>query len=276
VDSAEPRDLAQARELFGETPVTAITPSGGAHLYYRHNGEGRRIRPFGKALPVDILGSGLAVCPPSVREASSDKSAGRYSFLEGSPVDFPRLPIIPAGSIPNHHNAQAHANSDGVDVEAMREGDGRNNKLFRIARDLAQQSGSENELCEAVCGANAKFGKPLSLNEAQAVARKAWGYKISGRLIANGVKSGGLQEADFARCASYPIAALLLAYLRMHHAEQHLFAIVPDGLAAKLGVSKNTVRRAREYLIEAGYLALERRGGLFGGNQVASLYRFAP
>lgn len=57
------------------------------------------------------------------------------------------------------------------------------------------------------------------------MAASAWAFKVSGRLILPGFKSGGLQQSDFVRCLEYPLAGWLLAYLRMHHASDHLFAI---------------------------------------------------
>src|SRR4051812_45853603 len=57
VDSADPCHFADAITIFGDSPLKVQTPSGGWHLYFQHAGERRRIRPFGKALPLDVLGS---------------------------------------------------------------------------------------------------------------------------------------------------------------------------------------------------------------------------
>lgn len=76
VDTDDARVLADALDRHGPTPLIAKSVSGHFHCYYRHNGEGRRIRPNPK-LPIDILGSGFTVAPPS-------KSInGRYQFIDG-------------------------------------------------------------------------------------------------------------------------------------------------------------------------------------------------
>lgn len=274
VDSPDPRIQADAIHQHGETPVKVKTPSGGLHLYYRHACETRRIRPHGPALPLDILGSGLAVAPPSVRPATADKAGGVYRFLEGSAAELDRLPIVTPGSIPDPHSNKALLSST-LGLASMRVGDGRNVALFRIARAVAQDCTTQAELAEAVLAANETCDQPLPIQEAMKVTASAWAYKLTGRLILPSLKSGGLQQSDFVRCREYPLAMVLLAYLRMHHAADHLFAVVPDAIAPSLGLSSGTARKAREYLVLAGYLALERRGGVFGGNQVTNLYRLA-
>src|ERR1700674_3344004 len=42
VDSNDEALVYEVRGRFGDTPLQVITPSGGRHLYYRHNGERRR------------------------------------------------------------------------------------------------------------------------------------------------------------------------------------------------------------------------------------------
>ena len=80
------------------------------------------------------------------------------------------------------------------------------------------------------------------------------------------------------RCSGHPVAFLLLAYLRSHHSQSHLFAVVPEGggPAQLLGQSHNTVRRARDKLMELGFLLLERPGGGIAratGGGIPNLYR---
>ena len=55
IDSTDDRLVDEIQARFGATPLHVRTPSGGRHLYYRHAGEARRIKP----LPaVDVLGGG--------------------------------------------------------------------------------------------------------------------------------------------------------------------------------------------------------------------------
>jgi hypothetical protein len=64
IDSNDPGFVREAQKVFGESPILWRTASGNDAAPYRHNGEGRRIRPISD-LPVDIIGQGLAVVPPS-------------------------------------------------------------------------------------------------------------------------------------------------------------------------------------------------------------------
>ena len=83
-------------QRYGETPVTIRTASGKWKLWYRHNGEGRRIRPL-KGLPIDVLGDGFTIAPPSWRE----DLAASYRFRTGGLVELNRLPAIKAGAFDN-------------------------------------------------------------------------------------------------------------------------------------------------------------------------------
>ena len=65
VDTTDDRMLADAMCRHGSTPLVGRTASGKFHALYRHNGEFRKIRPFGD-LPIDLLGiGGLVVAVPS-------------------------------------------------------------------------------------------------------------------------------------------------------------------------------------------------------------------
>jgi hypothetical protein len=86
VDSKDERVLAAALSTYGDTPVISRTPSG-YHAWYRHNGERRSIRPLHDA-PLDILGGGYAVVPPS-RVAK-----GGYDFIQGGLNDLGGLPTM--------------------------------------------------------------------------------------------------------------------------------------------------------------------------------------
>src|SRR5258708_17908538 len=86
VDSKDERVLAAALSTYGDTPVISRTPSG-YHAWYRHNGEHRSIRPL-QGAPLDILGGGYAVAPPS------RVSKGGYEFSHGQLDDLDRLPTM--------------------------------------------------------------------------------------------------------------------------------------------------------------------------------------
>jgi hypothetical protein len=87
VDTPDERVLADAMIRHGYSPF--IVRSGSSHwqAWYRNSGEGRRIRP-NKSVPVDILGAGYVVAPPS------NTGKGPYAIVEGSLDDLPNLPAM--------------------------------------------------------------------------------------------------------------------------------------------------------------------------------------
>ena len=60
-DGNDPAELDVIEHLFGKTPVIVATPSGGFHLYYRHNGEGNRNLRLSHGLKVDIKAVNIRV-----------------------------------------------------------------------------------------------------------------------------------------------------------------------------------------------------------------------
>ena len=125
IDSPDPVQLDAALHLFGETMLIGQTPSGGHHLFYKHAGEVRRVRPFGDDVPLDILGEGLAVLPPSQRPPSRDKCGGGYRLIQGDWSDIDRLPVM-ADSIARQDAHSPLKNAPGTVAPGSR-----NNALFR-------------------------------------------------------------------------------------------------------------------------------------------------
>lgn len=280
IDSSNTRHVVEAIKVFGDTPLKVSTPSGGMHLYYRHAGEQRRIRPFGKDLPLDVLGSGVAVVPPSTRLGSGKKQPGQYRVIEGDLASLDQLPTLRAGAIPFATRNKPMANQQ-QDVSApirhMREGDGRDNALFAIARNIAMSCTTEAELVDAVLAENAQLLEPLPVTVASTKANSAWRYRIEGRLFTTGSKVALGSQDELLQCAAYPPAFLLLGYLRCNHAASNApFAIVPESVAPILSQSPMTTRKARDWLLRAGLIVLVQQGRSIGHRRCSpSLYKLA-
>jgi hypothetical protein len=90
IDAPDPGLLQEALARHGDSPIVVRTASGKFHIWYRHNGERRSIRKlasqsWGRNVPIDILGSGLSVAPPTT------SSKGQYRFIRGGLEDVQRL-----------------------------------------------------------------------------------------------------------------------------------------------------------------------------------------
>ena len=84
VDSTDETLLRDTLARYGEPRIMVRTSSGSFHLWYRFNGEERKIRPDPET-PVDLLGGGVVVAPPSLG------SKGPYQFIRGSLSDLDKL-----------------------------------------------------------------------------------------------------------------------------------------------------------------------------------------
>lgn len=258
VDFVGDAALAAARERFGDTPVTIRTASGKGKLWYRHNGEGRRIRTPG-GLPIDILGAGFTVAPPSYRP-----DLGRsYGFLTGSLADLDGLPTIRADALDVHSGRAA---------ETVREGE-RNRALFLWCMAQARFCDDADALIDCAQTWASAMPVPLDPGEVTRTARSAWRYEVEGRNIV-GLKRPQLIVRDKVMddLMREPDAYLLLDLFRRYHSNRPSFTIAPTAMS-RAGIPpwhRSRIERARDVLVDLGHVAeLEppdadkRRPGLY-------------
>jgi hypothetical protein len=143
VDTSDERVLEDALSKYGKTPIIVRSASGNYQAWYRHNGERRLIRPLADS-PIDILGQGFVVAPPS-RGIKSN-----YRFIEGDLDDLDKVPAMLCTSV-----AAAGPSVDRVAVGA------RNKTLFdecmRTAHQCDNLDGPKGRL---VCRAWARHASP--------------------------------------------------------------------------------------------------------------------
>lgn len=84
IDSPDEDLLRDMMKRHGQTPIIVQSGSGHFHAWYRFNGEKRKVRPD-TSIPVDLLGDGVVVAPPS------KGATGAYEFIRGSLADLHRL-----------------------------------------------------------------------------------------------------------------------------------------------------------------------------------------
>ncbi|ANM10379.1 MULTISPECIES: bifunctional DNA primase/polymerase [unclassified Rhizobium] len=265
VDTTDERELADGLARHGTTPFIVRSGSGHFQAWYRNGGEGRRIRPD-PARPVDILGDGYVVAPPSVG------ARGRYEIIQGSLDDLDRLPAMlrvepQHRPIPRRGEANADL-SERVDkasrrLDGMRQGDGRNNSLFTRAMRQAHQAATKEELIQMVSQANTQFAEPLPPDEVLSVSHSAWKYKEAGRLmITGGEATAVVFQSDIDHLWDQPNAVSLLIRLRLAHGHRNggQFAL-SSAYAESMDMSIPTFRAARDALVERFFIEILHPGG---------------
>ena len=122
VDTRDDRVLSEALAKHGPSPLIIRSGSGNWQAGYRHGGEGRHVRPWGRDLPIDVLGGGYVVAPPSAG------TRGRYEIVQGS-LDLQRLPALQALDFLKSPSKAPIAAPE-APAAAVRDGE-RNNSLWR-------------------------------------------------------------------------------------------------------------------------------------------------
>ena len=120
VDTTDERVLADAMSRHGQTPVVVRTGSGKFRALYRFNHERRAVRAWEEGKPIDLLGAGLAIAPPSV------VAKGQYQIIHGHLDDLDRLPIM------RELEDRLYVGR-AIGPRPQRQGEGRNNYLWRRA-----------------------------------------------------------------------------------------------------------------------------------------------
>jgi hypothetical protein len=258
IDDPSERLLADALDEFGPTPFVVRTGSGNHQAWYRSNGEGRHIRPDPKR-PIDILGGGYVVAPPSIG------AKGPYSLLSGSLDDL--------ASLPRMKGLQALIGPDPI-AQPVASGN-RNNTLWRECMSHAPKCDGPAALLEFAMSINrARFHPPLSPDEVMRTVASAWEKESSGANWFGRGKRVVFDHADVdGLCFACPDAYLLLTVLLRHHWGSGSF-VVANGMAEKMPGGKWRRHRfaaARQFLVDQGRLEEVRPASLHHGPAV---YRF--
>lgn len=240
VDAVGDAWVSAAVVRFGETPIVIRTASGKAKLWYRHNSEGRHIRPF-EGLPIDVLGGGFTIAPPSWR----DDLGQQYRFIRGAISEIANLPPIRPDALSKGFTRAA---------EVVQRGQ-RNDSLFRYCMAQARHCDDVEGLVDVAVTWASAFPEPLTSTEAEACARSAWRYESEGRNYL-GLRKPQLNAQDkiMDDLIDQPEAyALYLMFQRWHGHRSH-FAIAPRAMSAAGSPPWHFSRiiRARDVLLDRG------------------------
>jgi bifunctional DNA primase/polymerase-like protein/primase-like protein len=270
VDIDDPAITDEVLARCGETPIKIATPSGGIHLYYRHQGEGSANLPS-QGIEADIKGlGGMVAAPPSVRPATGTA----YRFIEGSWDDLPRLPPL------QHVGLASLARHESEDALTLRQvGVGqRNDTLFHLMLRVVPKCASLDGAITHARAINAGFSPPLPDDEVVGVAAKVWRWELQGDNWVEREARVSVPISMWRRFPAYPDALLLFGHLMVAHAARGTpFAVSPKPMAAHDVIRSWKWRRiasALEWLVQRGFLVRVHQGGKRPGDP--SLYEFGP
>lgn len=260
VDTTDERVLADGLSRHGQTPFIVRSGSGNFQAWYRNGGERRRIRPV-PDVPIDILGDGYVVAPPSLG------SRGRYEIIQGSLDDLSSLPKMKIEAVNDDAEIDpevifTHFQDAGFKSN-LREGQGRNDALFRRALRSARYATTQEELIQMVAQANKQFPDQLPMDEILSVSGSAWKYKQEGRLMVPGGEATAVVfKSDMDHLWDQPLAMTLLLRLRMTHGWRNGEPFpLAKGTAKTLDVSYPTYLAARDVLVDRYFLEIVHPGG---------------
>ena len=263
VDSPKDTELVDAIGKFGATDIIVRSGSGHHQLWYRSNGEGRQIRPD-PSRPIDVLGTGYVVAPPSAGKNS------RYRFVTGDLSDLRNLrPMLPMIAPPQ----PSKVNRADVIAGAIPVGR-RNDSLWRDCMIAARTCQNFDSLLSHAAKLNlSHMTLPLSDAEVTQIAASAWQKQVAGenwigerRVIATHDEIDGLMMQS-------PDAFILLQMLRRHHHPSHEFVIgnAMAGIMPSGGWTRKRLAAARTALTEAGSIEITRTHSKIKG---PAIFRF--
>jgi DNA-binding XRE family transcriptional regulator len=256
--------VAEAIAMFGDTPLKTQTPSGGMHLWYRHNGERNRNLRTSHGLDIDIKGrGGYVLIPPSIR-IDGPYAGQRYKFVTGSWDDLLTLPAMKSMEAVPSFTSVAQAPSSPTSLRAVQTG-WRNTTLQKLLLRKVRQVDDLEDLIDSALSINGDFPDPLPNAEVEKTARSVWNLEVSGN---NWVGRGARIEVTMDNLDSFggdADALMLDIYLRLQHgARPEPFAVSAKAMAqAKVipGWGTRRIDAARRKLVEIGALHQKHQGG---------------
>ena len=244
IDDSDEAVLEEAVSFFGRSPVIWRTGSGNYAMPFRCNGERRQIRPI-PALPIDLLGGGYVIAPPSAG------SRNRYEFIEGNLDDFANLPTAK----PLIYKSRPHTGLPSVD------GGKRNDELFNFALEQARFVDDFDALLDVVSTANADLIDPLPVMEVVKLTNSAWGYQTRGENLKGrgGSILIGHDLYDQLSAEGNDDALVLYTKLKRHHWDREF--VLAKAMASAMGWGLPKFYNARKTLVALGIIECIHPGG---------------
>jgi hypothetical protein len=232
--------------------------SGKWHAYYSWGGERRRIRPWGDDLPIDILGGGVVIAPPS------RIGVGQYKIVSGHLDNLDRL--RQATWLTEKHLRQPQLDRD-IGTGMIHDGR-RGEAVWRHCMKTAKScdSLSLDTLYHAARAFDAANCIPPIATDAGGdrrllgVAKSALAYTERGanRFGAHGVFF--FDDEYIELLTNNQDALLLLGFLRSHNGPCAEF-LCTNTLNEKFGWPEERLAAARRSLIDLGYITQTKKAG---------------
>lgn len=244
VDTVDASAVDEARRIFGDSPILIKTGGkGGFQIPFRHNGEGRHVRAI-SGLPIDVLGGGYAVAPPSLG------TQGFYEIVRGALEDLDRLPKARIPEWLRTLEAVATlAPSSGLTPEGQRH----QALKERLNRDIWHVDSLDQLLDCAMTFGKHECDPAMDDAEITALASWFWNTKERGLLRRSGHRDWLTDAAEL--MTEDRDAAAILVYLRHHHPEGHRFYIA-NALAKTLKMDRERFAEKRRYLADCGLIRM--------------------
>jgi hypothetical protein len=241
MDDTDSAILQEGERLFGPSPLLWQTGGGKFAAAYRFNGERRRIRPL-PGIPVDLLGGGFVVAPPSMG------AKRQYEIIRGSLEDLDRLPVA---NIPSEIAAACAPAG-----RAIPKGK-RNQALFQYCKRTVSLCDTLDQLVDAArTWADNSLMEPLPAAEVMKTCNSVWKYRGGRKRIMHNVVEPGVWEAM--KVEPYTLA--LFTYLGAENGPDADFWIA-DGLCGSLPWPRDQIKAARKRLIKLGIVRCVRPPG---------------
>ena len=191
-----------------------------------------------EGFPIDLLGAGLAIAPPS-RVAT-----GEYQIIEGHLDDLDRLPIM--------RELEARLYNGAVGRRPQKQGDGRNNDLWKRAMREAHHTDNYEQLLDRVETLNQEYLEPMQQAEVTKIAKSAWG--ITERGDNRFGRHGGYAPLELVQslAPANPDALALYITLRAHNGPDSVFPIANAMADSTIGLGWRRFAVARKTIIEHG------------------------
>jgi hypothetical protein len=198
-------------------------------------------------VPIDIIGAGLAVAPPSEIVGSAH---GTYEIVQGTLDDLDSLPVMRGVDDLGLAQRVARGDHGATPWREMREGDGRNNALFRCLARVARRVDDIDQLLDYAETRNAELAEPMTPKQVEDTVQSVWKMQLEGRNRFG--QHGAYVPLDLVKrlAIENPDALALLNVLKAHNGPNSTFPIDNAMAGPSISMGWRRFADARKLLVQ--------------------------